>query len=96
METRVCKRCGCQKPIEKFTKTRGEYNFVCCDCANKKKSETWQKKKHNHDLTRELEKAKQMRLAEFQPRELMAELKRRGYEFKMYYTETHVIDSKDF
>jgi hypothetical protein len=35
---------------------------------------------------------RQLCLADFSPRELMAELKRRGYEGKLVYTETHTID----
>jgi hypothetical protein len=35
---------------------------------------------------------RQLCLADFSPRELMAELKRRGYEGKITYVETHTID----
>lgn len=35
---------------------------------------------------------RQLCLADFTPRELMAELKRRGYEGKLTYVETHTID----
>ena len=35
---------------------------------------------------------RQLCLADFTPRELMAELKRRGYEGKITYVETHTID----
>lgn len=35
-----------------------------------------------------------MRLKDFTPRELMQELKLRGYEFEMTYVEVHKISSK--
>lgn len=45
---------------------------------------------------REKEKAdaRNLRITDFTPRELMVELKRRGYEFTMKYTETHIISSE--
>lgn len=89
---RVCKCCGIQKPIEEFTMTRGNYNHVCKECANKKKRETWDKKKVNRNLEEELANARKLRLADFTPRELMQELKRKGYEGKLTYVETHTID----
>ena len=92
METRVCKCCGVEKPIEEFTMTRGNYNYVCKECSNKKKRETWDKKKVNRNLEEELANARKLRLADFTPRELMQELKRKGYEGKLTYVETHTID----
>jgi hypothetical protein len=35
---------------------------------------------------------RQLCLADFSPRELTEELKRRGYEGKLTYVETHTID----
>jgi hypothetical protein len=61
-------------------------------CANKKKRETWDKKKVNRNLEEELANARKLRLADFTPRELMQELKRKGYEGKLTYVETHTID----
>jgi len=89
---RVCRCCGIQKPLEEFTTTRGSYNHVCKECANKKKRETWDRKKVNRNLEDELANARNLRLADFTPRELMEDLYRRGYRGKLEYTETHTID----
>lgn len=93
---RVCKVCGRELEIEKFLKTQYGATSVCKECAKKKKAETWAKKKVERNLEQELEDAKSMRLQDFTPRELFAEIKRRGYEFKATYTEVHTINSKDF
>ena len=95
-EKRTCRVCGRELEIEKFLTSGGKPTHVCRECAAKKKAETWAKKRNNRNLEQELEDAKTMRLSEFTPRELFAEIKRRGYEFKATYTEVHTINSKDF
>lgn len=44
--------------------------------------------------SKNIDSVKEMRLKDFTPRELMQELKRRGYEFEMTYVEVHKISSK--
>lgn len=100
-ETKVCKCCGKELPITEFRKGKASgVEFVvsvCKTCMRNKLIDGHAKRKlqkvKSHE--QELAEAKIMRLSDFTPRELMAELKRRGYEFKMEYTETHIIDSKD-
>lgn len=95
-EKKVCRVCGRELEIDKFLVAHGKATDVCKECANKKKAETWAKKRKERSLEQELENAKTMRLQDFTPRELFAEIKRRGYEFKATYTEIHTINSKDF
>ena len=94
METRVCKTCGRELPIENFSKNAYGYIGICKECNSKHRSEaaTHRASKKQRSIENELANAKNMRLSEFTPRELMAELKRRGYEGTLTYVETHVID----
>lgn len=95
MATKVCKCCGRTLEIWNFKASRwgGRVN-VCTECATNKMRENKQKrieeqKKKVEDVRAE---NRQLCLADFSPRELMAELKRRGYDGKITYTETHTID----
>lgn len=95
MQTKECKCCGRELPLNNFKKTRyGDYVSVCTECSTKKLRENKQKrieeqKKKVEDVRAE---NRQLCLADFTPRELMEELKRRGYRGKPEYTETHTID----
>ena len=90
-----CRCCGRELPLNNFKKTRyGGYVSVCTECATNKLRENKQKrideqKQKVEDMRAE---TRQLCLADFTPRELMAELKRRGYEGKITYIETHTID----
>jgi len=89
------KCCGRELPINCFKTTRwGGKVSVCTECATNKLRENKQKrideqKQKVEDMRAE---TRQLCLADFSPRELMAELKRRGYEGKITYVETHTID----
>ena len=75
METKICKQCGRELPIDHFRKTRwGGYYTNCNDCVRVKAQET---KKENAEVI------KKSKLADFTPRQLMEELARRGYEGKI-------------
>lgn len=96
-EKKTCKICGGEFALEYFAKSpkaKDGRTCVCKDCMRKLQSEGHKKhyadKKKNED--EEIQKARMMRLEEFTPRELMTALKRRGYEGKLTYVETHVID----
>lgn len=95
METKICKCCGRELHVSNFKKSRwGGYVSVCLDCDKKHRAEKRQarldeQKKKVEDVRAE---NRQLCLADFTPRELMAELKRRGYEGKITYIETHTID----
>ena len=92
METKVCKCCGRELPIVEFRQTKiGRVN-TCNECITKHQIKAKADKKMRKMEGEESEKAKRARLADFTPRELMEELKRRGYEGTLTYTETRTID----
>lgn len=93
-ETKVCRCCGRELPMSNFKKGRWGYVSVCNECDKQHRAENRQlridkAKQKVEDMRAE---TRQLCLADFTPRELMAELKRRGYEGKITYTETHTID----
>ena len=94
-ETKVCKCCGRELSISNFKATRwGGRVSVCTECATNKLREN--KKKRLDEQKQKVEDIKaenrQLCLADFSPRELMTELKRRGYEGTLTYVETHTIN----
>lgn len=95
METKVCKCCGQERPISEFRKQKFGSAQTCQSCITKHITAGKQKKKEDALLAKRAEEARQLRLADFTPRELMVELKRRGYSFRAEYTETHIINSND-
>lgn len=96
METKFCKCCGRELSLDHFKRGRYGYVSVCLDCDKKHRAEKRQErideqKKKEDDLRAE---KRNLCLSDFTPRELMQELKRRGYEFEMTYTEVRTISSK--
>lgn len=93
-ETKVCRCCGRELPISSFKNGRWGVVSVCLDCdkkhrAEKRKARLDEQKQKVEDVRAE---NRQLCLADFTPRELMEELKRRGYDGKITYVETHTID----
>jgi ribosome-binding protein aMBF1 (putative translation factor) len=80
-ETRTCKRCGRELPISEF-KTHKVYGHthVCKECNKAAYGKNKDKAKEIAELKKAIEDARQASLENFSPRELMAELYRRGYE----------------
>lgn len=94
METKICRCCNRQLSMEHFKRGRYGYVSVCLDCDKKHRAEKRQQRIDEQKQKVEDVRAenRQLCLADFSPRELMAELKRRGYEGTITYTETHTID----
>lgn len=90
---KVCKCCQIEKPITEFYKNRLGYTNVCIECSKEHRKANKQKKIEEKSLRRQLDEKRKLALCDFTPRELMVELKRRGYEFTMTYTEVHTISS---
>lgn len=98
IKTKICKDCGNELPIEDFRKGRANGTefimSICKKCWHKHQRAGREKAKEKRasnqvDL---VEDAKRKRLSEFTPRELMLELKRRGYEGELAFVEVHKID----
>lgn len=92
METKICKCCGRELPIDDFRVTKLGRRNTCNECVSKKTADAKKRKKYGLTFEEELEKAKTLRLQDFTPRELMAELKRRGYDGKLTFTQVIEID----
>lgn len=87
-EMKICKKCGRSLPADNFKTTRwGTKCSVCNECATTLCAETKAKQKVKKEST-----LRNLRLAEFTPRELMNELYRRGYEGTLTYTHVETID----
>lgn len=107
METKVCKHCGRELPLSDFytnSKAKDGYatyckvcsNAISVECARKRKARKKEEAKENERI--EFEKKYKIytnrELAKFTPRELMLELKARGYVGTLLYEE--VIVNKHF
>lgn len=103
METKVCKGCGRELPLDEFVMitTRGGEkvrNGYCKDCMTQKRLATRANnaKVKEAQLDQKVEDARKLRLSDFSPRELMEELARRGYKGKLTFVEVHTIDIQNF
>lgn len=82
METKVCKVCGQELPLSEFRKSPFATNGIatCKKCVNDKIKKTKLFNRTGSNSNSEL--------AKFTPRELIEELKSRGYKGKLYVTRT--------
>lgn len=96
METRICECCGRELPVSEFINRTFGASKICKKCNAAKSRESRLKKKEERSLEAELVNARNLRLQDFTPRELMAELARRGYRGKLEYVETRTIDLSAF
>lgn len=85
MDEMICKVCGHSKPVTEFWRNRFGVTHTCKECAKKKKAVAVK------DLT---ERRRMARLSEFSPRELLSELKRRGYKWEKMTVE--IIQRVDY
>lgn len=98
METKKCKECGRELPIEQFKMARtGKRVDVCTECANRKANATRQanKEKAANEQDSIVKEARMFRLKDFEPRELMQELKRRGYDGKLTFFVERTVNLSD-
>lgn len=92
METKVCKSCGRELPLESFYRNYFGITFVCKECNRKNRADAQKRRYDKQSMAEQLNETMKMRLAEFTPLEIMKELARRGYEGHLNYVETHTID----
>lgn len=78
--TKVCTSCGNELPLSAFHKhgnSKDGYSSVCIACKATKLANA---------------KEGNPKLAQFTPRELIEELRARGYRGKLEYVERHLIN----
>ena len=107
METKVCKHCGRELPLENFyvnKSLKGGHDNTCKECKNTYAKE-WQKKNKEKKKAQKIEEERiefekkykiytNRELAKFTPRELMLELKARGYEGELLFREVKVTEHR--
>lgn len=92
METQICKCCGRELPFEQFAKNAFGYTHICKECNSKNRKEAALNRKKLKQQAIDALNARNLRLSDFTPRELMEELKRRGYEGKLRFVKVEEID----
>lgn len=87
METKICKKCGKELPVDKFYKNKSQKDgvgYYCKDCINAYKSSKKANAYGEGKLTKVFTNPD---LAKFNPRELIEELKARGYKGTLTYEQ---------
>lgn len=107
METKVCKKCGRELPLDQYFRnkaTKDGHDSQCKECKTaytleypkKYRARKREQAKENERI--EFEKKYKVytnrELAKFNPRELMLELKARGYEGELVFREVKVTEHR--
>ena len=103
IKTKVCRKCGQELPISEFSRkasSKDGLQCYCKECSNRVSVECAKKRRETKQLEAkeneriEFEKKYKIytnrELAKFTPRELMLELKARGYEGELVFIE-HIV-----
>lgn len=107
IKTKVCRKCGRELPAESFFKNhtcKDGVDTICKECKTAYQKE-WQKKNRERKKARKIEEERIAfeskykiytckELAPFTPRELMLELKARGYTGDLLYQEVKVTEHR--
>ena len=84
--TKVCKKCGRELPASEFNKCTSSpdgLQWICRDCQHEYSRKLYEKKQEAKRFSFDKEESP---LANFKPRELIAELRARGYKGTLTYT----------
>lgn len=88
--TKYCPKCGRNLPVDCFHKKNSSVDGLqneCKDCKREANQKSYQKKKGNQKLIKVYSNPE---LAKFKPRELLADLKSRGYKWDKMYVEATI------
>lgn len=99
METKICVCCGKVLPVSAFGKNRQSSDGLmvsCKECTNKRYRDNYRKRKGMSVDTPKTVKhldddGKNPDLSKFHARELIAELKARGYKGEIFYVQKTVF-----
>jgi hypothetical protein len=107
IKTKVCSKCGQELPISEFTRKATAKDGLQCYCkkCNSKASNEYARKRREKENARKIENERiefekkykiytNRELAKFSPRDLMLELKARGYEGELLYREVKVTEHR--
>lgn len=84
VESKRCECCGKVLSLDKFlVSKKGNVYKICRDCSTAKKVASY---KHNRNAKKQEEQERQTELSKFTPRELIAELRLRGYSGELKFT----------
>ena len=91
-EIKTCSCCGQEKPLSEYNKNAWGYKTICRECENKHRAEKKEERKALKQQAIDAVNARNLRLQDFTPRELMLRLKELGYEGTLKCVRTEVID----
>lgn len=95
METKICVCCGKVLPISSFGKNSHSSDglmVACKECTNKRvRASRERRKSAGTRVVKTDDDGRNPELAKFHARELIAELKARGYSGEIYYTQKTVF-----
>ena len=91
-ETRICKVCGRELSINEFAKNGMGITHVCKECVTNRKRSKREETKLLKQQVQDAANARSLRLKDFTPRELMQELKNRGFDGKLKYVRVEEVD----
>lgn len=107
IKTKVCRKCGQNLPISEFTKKAKAKDGLQCYCkkCNSQATIEYARKRREREKAQKIENERiefekkykiytNKDLAKFTPRELMFELKARGYEGELVYREVKVTEHR--
>ena len=86
-KTKVCKKCGRELTLDSFGEsktTKDGKRSWCRECSNASARDYFRKKRYSKEPVRN------PALEEYTPQELITELRARGYEGQLTYTEVKV------